>query len=126
MMLLAWRMMRPGMLPIWAGLPIGLFDDLYSGMPFGSGIVFWSATMLAMEVIDEKFLWRGFLQDWLAACALIAAYLLLTSTLAGIATGYPLPVVIVPQVMFSLVLYPVVTRLVALLDRVRLLPLKRI
>lgn len=126
MMLLAWRMMRPGMLPLWAGLPSGLFDDLYSGMPFGSGIVLWSATMLAMELIDEKFLWRGFLQDWLAASGLIAAYLLLTSTLAAIATGYPLPVVIVPQVLMSLVLYPVVTRLVALLDRVRLLPLKRI
>lgn len=126
MMLLAWRMMRPGMLPLWAGLPLGLLDDLYSGMPFGSGIVLWSVTMLVMEVIDEKFLWRGFLQDWLAASALIAAYLLITSALAWIATGYPLPMVIVPQAVLSVVLYPVVTRLVALLDRVRLLPLKRI
>lgn len=126
MMLLAWRMMRPGMLPLWAGLPLGLFDDLYSGMPFGSGIVLWSGTMLAMELIDEKFLWRGFAQDWLAACALIAAYLFLGSFLAGIATGYPLPLVIVPQLLMSLALYPVVTRFVALLDRVRLLPLKRL
>ncbi|MBF9150187.1 rod shape-determining protein MreD [Novosphingobium jiangmenense] len=126
MMLLAWRMMRPGMLPLWVGLPLGFFDDLYSGMPFGSGIVLWSATMLAMEVVDERFLWRGFAQDWLAASALITAYLFLSSVLAGIATGYPLPIVIVPQLLMSLVLYPVVTRLVALLDRVRLLPLKRI
>lgn len=126
LMLLAWRMMRPGMLPLWAGLPLGLFDDLYSGMPFGSGIVLWSATMLAMEAIDEKFLWRSFAQDWLAASALIAGYLLLTSALAGIATGYPLPMVIVPQLLISLLLYPAVTRLVALLDRIRLLPLKRI
>lgn len=126
MMLLAWRMMRPGMLPLWAGLPLGLFDDLYSGMPFGSGIVLWSGTMLAMELIDEKFLWRGFAQDWLAASALIAAYLVLGSILAGIATSYPLPLVIVPQTLVSLALYPVVTRIVALLDRVRLLPLKRL
>jgi rod shape-determining protein MreD len=126
MMLLGWRMMRPGMLPLWAGLPLGLFDDLYSGMPFGSGIVLWSATMLAMEVIDERFLWRGFAQDWLAASGLITAYLVLASGLAAIATGYPLPMVIAPQLLMSLVLYPVVTRLVALLDRVRLLPLKRI
>lgn len=53
MMLLAWRMLRPGMLPVWAGLPLGFVDDLYSGQPFGSGIVLWSATMLAMEIIDE-------------------------------------------------------------------------
>jgi rod shape-determining protein MreD len=126
MMLLAWRMMRPGMLPLWAGLPLGLFDDLYSGMPFGSGIVLWSGTMLAMELIDEKFLWRGFVQDWLAASALIAAYLVLASLVAGLATGYPLPLVILPQTLVSVVLYPVVSRLVALLDRVRLLPLKRL
>ncbi|MFN3456069.1 MAG: rod shape-determining protein MreD [Novosphingobium sp.] len=126
MMLLAWRMMRPGMLPLWAGLPLGLFDDLYSGMPFGSGIVLWSGTMLAMELIDEKFLWRGFAQDWLAASALIAAYLFIASLLAGLATGYPLPLVILPQTLVSVVLYPVVSRLVALLDRVRLLPLKRL
>lgn len=126
MMLLAWRMMRPGMLPLWAGLPLGLFDDLYSGMPFGSGIVLWSGTILAMELIDEKFLWRGFVQDWLAASALIAAYLFIASLLAGLATGYPLPLVILPQTLVSVVLYPVVSRLVALLDRVRLLPLKRL
>lgn len=126
MMLLAWRMMRPGMLPVWAGLPLGFFDDLYSGQPFGSGIVLWSVTMLALEVIDERFLWRGFSQDWLAACGLIAAYLALCALVAGLATGYPLPLVIGPQILLSLVLYPVVTRLVALLDRIRLLPLKRL
>ena len=124
--LLGWLHLRPGLLPVWAGLPLGLFDDLYSGMPFGSGIVLWSGTMLAMELIDEKFLWRGFVQDWLAASALIAAYLFIASLLAGLATGYPLPLVILPQTLVSVVLYPVVSRLVALLDRVRLLPLKRL
>jgi len=122
----AWRMVRPGMFPVWAGLPLGAFDDLYSGQPFGSGIVLWSATMLAMEVLDERFLWRGFAQDWLAASALVSAYLLLCATFAGIAAGYPLPLVIVPQVLVSIALYPVVTGVVALLDRVRLIPLKRL
>lgn len=126
MMLLGWRMMRPGMLPLWAGLPLGLFDDLFSGQPFGSGVVLWSLTMLVMEVIDERFLWRGFAQDWLAASGLVAAYLLLCSALAGLATGYPLPLVILPQLVLSVVLYPVVTRVVAVFDRIRLLPLKRL
>lgn len=126
MMLLAWRMLRPGMLPVWAGLPLGFVDDLYSGQPFGSGIVLWSATMLAMEVIDERFLWRGFMQDWLTASVLTTAYLVLCSAIAGLATRYPLPIVIAPQLLLSLVLYPVVTGLVAMLDRVRLLPLKRL
>jgi hypothetical protein len=81
----------PTLLPVWAGLPLGLFDDLYSGQPFGSGIVLWSLTMLAMDVIDEKFLWRGFIQDWLTAAALLAAYVVLTAALAGLAAGYPCP-----------------------------------
>lgn len=126
MTLLAWRLLRPTLLPIWAGLPLGLFDDLYSGQPFGSGMVLWSLTMLAMDVIDEKFLWRGFVQDWLTAAALLGAYVVLTASLAGLVTGYPLPVTVGPQVLLTVLLHPVVTRVVALLDRVRLLPLKRL
>lgn len=126
LMLLGWRMMRPGMLPVWAGLPLGLVDDLYSGQPFGSGILLWSISMLAMEIIDERFLWRSFAQDWLAASLLTTGYLTACAVLAGFVTGYPLPFVIVPQVLMSVMFFPVVTGVIALLDRVRLLPLKRL
>jgi rod shape-determining protein MreD len=126
MMLLAWRMLRPGFFPVWVGLPLGAWDDLYSGQPFGSGIVLWSLAMLAMDVIDERFLWRGFRQDWLAAAVLLSVYLLLASGLAGIATHFPLPLTIGPQWLMTLILFPVINQLVALLDRVRLLPLRRL
>ena len=26
-MMLAWRLLRPGLLPLWAGAPLGAFDD---------------------------------------------------------------------------------------------------
>lgn len=126
LMLLGWRMMRPGMLPIWAGLPLGFIDDLYSGQPFGSGILLWSISMLAMEVIDERFLWRGFAQDWLAACGLTIVYLIACACLAGFVTGYPLPFVIIPQILMSTMVFPVVAGIITILDRVRLLPLKRL
>ncbi|WP_068076686.1 rod shape-determining protein MreD [Novosphingobium lentum] len=126
MLLIAWRMLRPGLLPVWAGLPLGAFDDLYSGQPFGSGIVLWSLAMLAMDVIDVRFLWRGFLQDWLAAAALFAGYLLLGALIAGMATGHPDPIGTLPQVALSIVLFPAINALVALLDRLRLLPLKTV
>ena len=126
MLFLAWRMLRPGLLPIWAGLPLGAFDDLFSGQPFGSGIVLWSMAMLAMDVIDNRFLWRSFPQDWLAASVLLTCYLVFGALFAGIATGAPLPLVIGPQLLITIVLYPLITQVAALLDRIRLLPLRKL
>ena len=126
MVFLAWRMLRPSLLPVWAGLPLGAFDDLFSGQPLGSGIVLWSAAMLAMEAIDNRFLWRSFLQDWGAAGLLLTLYLALGACFAGLAAGYFLPMVIGPQVLVTLTLYPLVTQIVALLDRIRLLPLRKL
>lgn len=126
MALLGWRMLRPGFLPIWAGLPLGAWDDLYSGQPFGSGIVLWSLAMLAMDVLDERFLWRSFMQDWLAAIVLMTLYVVLASGIAGIAARYPLPLTVGPQLLITIVLFPVINRLVAMLDRVRLVPIRRL
>jgi len=50
----------------------------------------------------------------------------LASGLAGIAAHYPLPLTIGPQWLMTVVLFPVVNRLVALLDKLRLLPLRRL
>jgi len=126
MALLAWRMLRPGMLPVWAGAPLGAFDDLYSGQPFGSAILLWSTAMLAMEIVDVRLRWRGFLQDWALAAALIAAYLALAALLAN-ATGGGSPLaVILPQLALSLIVHPLVTRAVAGLDRFRLIPLSKV
>ena len=66
-MLLGWRMVRPGLLPLWAGAPLGAFDDLVSGQPFGSAILLWSLAMIAIELIETRFPWRGFWQDWFTA-----------------------------------------------------------
>lgn len=120
MLLVAWRMLRPGLLPVWAGLPLGLFDDLYSGQPLGSGIVLWSLTMLAMELVDERFLWRGFFQDWLAAAAIFSAYLLLGAAIAGLASGHVSFMAVIPQLVMTIALYPAIVWLVARFDGLRL------
>lgn len=123
---LAWRILRPNLLPLWAGLPLGAWDDLLSGQPFGCAILLWSLTMLMMEDIDARFLWRGFGQDWLVAAALTTTYILLSAAFAGLAAHFPLPLVVGPQLLMSLVLFPAVNSAVALLDRIRRLPLRRV
>jgi len=125
MMLLAWRTLRPGLLPVWAGLPLGAIDDLYSGQPFGSAVTIWSLAMLAMEAVDQRFLWRGFAEDWLAAGLLLTGGLLLGAIVAGIAAGHVTLWIVLPQLALSILLFPLVTELVALLDRLRLVRVKQ-
>jgi rod shape-determining protein MreD len=114
------------MLPVWAGAPLGAFDDLYSGQPFGSAVLLWSLAMLVMDLVDIRLRWRGFVQDWALAAALIAVYLVLATLVANLTGGATPLRTIMPQVALAIIAHPLVTRLVAALDKLRLLPLKQV
>lgn len=119
-MLLAWRLVRPGLLPVWAGFPLGLFDDLFSGQPLGSGILLWSLTMFSFDLLDRRFPWRSFAQDWIAASLALLVYLFAAFLVSGASpTAFAL-VAMGPQALLSLLLFPAAARLVAVLDRLRL------
>lgn len=120
MMLLSWRLVRPGLLPVWAGFPLGAFDDLYSGQPFGCAILLWSVTMLGLELFESRFPWRGFYQDWLVAGVIAVSYLMISALLSGGEIGGRTILVLVPQLVLTVVLVPILSRFVAGLDRVRL------
>lgn len=120
MLMLAWRLLHPGVLPAWAGFPLGAFDDLFSGQPFGSGILLFSLAMLSIDLIEVRFPWRGFWQDWLTAAAVIFAYLVAATLISGIALDPRLLLLTLPQIVVSIMLFPLVARLVAALDRMRL------
>ena len=126
MLLLAWRLLRPGLLPLWAGLPLGLFDDLYSGQPLGSGVLLFSLTLLAIELIELRFPWRTFLLDWLTESAMLAAYIAFAGLFSGAALTLVQLTVIVPQLLLSIVLFPIIARMVSFLDRLRLMRVRRI
>ncbi len=83
LLLLGWRMVRPGLLPLWAGAPLGAFDDLMSGQPFGSAIMLWSLAMIAIELIETRFPWRDFWHDWFTATVLALAYWQATLLFSG-------------------------------------------
>lgn len=125
-MLLAWRLARPGLLPLWAGLPLGLFDDFYSGQPLGSAVLLFSVTLMVVELVEARFPWRNFWLDWLTASALITAYVVVAALLSGGIGAFVQLAVIVPQLLLSIVLFPVIARLVAQLDRLRLMRIRRL
>ncbi len=120
MMVLAWRLMRPGLLPVWSGVPFGLVDDIFSGQPFGSAGLLWSLAMLVIEIIDSRAIWRDYIQDWFIASLLIAAILLGGLWIAGLAHAIPSASVLLPQIILSILLYPLVVRICARLDSWRL------
>jgi rod shape-determining protein MreD len=120
LMLLSWRLVRPGLLPVWAGFPLGLFDDMFSGQPFGSAIMLWSLTMIALEIIETRFPWRGFFQDWAVSGLLAISYLVTAAVFSGGRVGPTMLVVLVPQALLTFALIPVLSRFVAGLDRFRL------
>lgn len=126
MFLIAWRLLRPGLLPLWAGLPLGLVDDLYSGQPFGSAVLLFSLALFAIELLEQRIPWRSFWLDWITASALLVAYLALAALVSGAELTFMQFRVIVPQLLLSLMLFPLVARLVALLDRMRLMRVRRI
>jgi rod shape-determining protein MreD len=120
LMLLAWRMVRSGLLPLWAGAPLGAFDDLFNGQPFGSAILLWSLAMIAIEVIETRFPWRGFWQDWFTAGVITLVCWLVSLAVSGASLTPEMLLVAAPQAIASLLLYPITARVVAGLDRFRL------
>lgn len=126
LLLVGWQQLRPGLFPVWAGFPLGLIDDLFSGQPFGSAVVLWSLAMIALDFIDHRFPWRGFVLNWLVASAFITAYLLCALQIANLGGGNASPLVLLPQLAVAVLVYPVAARLVALADRFRLIPIRKI
>ena len=125
-MLIAWQQLRPGLFPVWIGFPLGAFDDLFSGQPFGSAIVLWSAAMIGIDAAETRFPWRGFGQDWVVASVLIAVYLVAMAAFASSSAAIVAPLTLLPQLGVSILSYPLVARLVGLCDRLRLVRFKAV
>ena len=115
MMLLGWRLRDPDILPVWAGAPLGLFDDLFSGQPLGSAMSLWTCSLIAIDVIDSRLVWREFRHDWLVAGGATAA-VLIASRLAGTSIGAHVDSVLLFQIVIAIALYPFVATLCARID----------
>lgn len=121
-----WQQLRPGLLPMWAGLPLGLFDDLYSGQPVGSAVLLWSVSAIVLDLVETRLPWRNFVIEWLVAIGLILAYILLGLSFANVAGGATPVRAVMPQLVISVLAYPLAGYLVAVADRARLTPFREI
>lgn len=121
MLFAAWRLRHRTLWPAWIGLPLGLWDDIFSGQPLGSSMLLWTVMMLVLDVVDRRMVWRDFWQDWGLAAAIIAVALIGGLAIANMTGGGTSPLVIVPQILISIALFPVIAHLCAAFDRWRLM-----
>lgn len=119
MVLLSWRLLRDDLWPVWVALPLGLFDDIFSGQPLGSAMALWTIAFLIIDVVNSQLVWRDHWQDWGIAALAITGELVLSLGIARL-TGGAMPIVLlVPQIVVSALLFPIVARGCAFLDRLR-------
>jgi rod shape-determining protein MreD len=119
-MVLAWRLLRSDIWPVWGALPLGLFDDLFSGAPIGTAMALWTITFIVIDLIDRRFVWRDHWQDWAIAAAAITAFLVMSLAFETFAGGGTPMVLLLPQIVISILIFPVLSRIAAMFDRWRL------
>jgi len=120
LILLGWRMVHRTIWPVWIGIPLGLFDDLFSGQPLGAAMMLWTLALLALDLFDRRMVWRVFREEWALASVLIST-LLAGQLIVTYATGGATPpYLVLPQLAFALLAFPLVARTVMRLDYFRL------
>lgn len=119
--LVGWRLVHHELWPLWIGVPLGLFDDLMSGNPLGTAMLLWSVAMMAVEIVDGRLMWRDYWHDWLIATG-AAALFLAGGVMIGWTSGSRAPItLILPQLLWSTLLYPLIVRVIAVIDRWRMM-----
>jgi rod shape-determining protein MreD len=119
-MLIAWRLLRADPWPAWWAAPLGLINDLFTGYPIGFSIALWSATMLALDLIDRRTMWRDYWIEWVLAAVLITVDEFLQWRVAGMVDAAPPFVRMVPQLIISICVFPLVAWIVSRIDAWRL------
>jgi rod shape-determining protein MreD len=118
--LLVWRLLRPEMWTAQMALPLGLLNDMVAGHPIGQSMALWTITLLLLDVIESRALFRDYWLDWLLASLLILFYVSASWYIARLMGSQMQFRVLWPQIALSILFYPVVARIAVALDRWRL------
>src|SRR6478609_12031396 len=100
--LISWRLLRADPWPAWWAAPLGLINDLFTGCPIGFSVALWSASMLALDLIDRRTMWRDYWTEWALAAVLIGMDRLLQWWLAAITGARLSYFTIVPPLVVSI------------------------
>lgn len=120
LMLIAWRLLRPEMWGPAVALPLGLLNDIVSGHPLGQSMAIWTILFIIFDIIDSRVLYRDYWMDWLIAALAISGSVF-AGWFIGTLMGNTAPfTVMLPQLVASVLAFPLVARLVLMLDRWRL------
>ena len=117
---IAWRLLRADPWPAWWAAPLGLVNDLFTGYPLGFSIALWSATMLALDLIDRRTMWRDYRTEWVLAGVLIAIDEWLQWRVAGLVDGAPPLAQMAPPLVISICVFPLCAWVVSRIDAWRL------
>jgi len=119
-MAFSWRLLRPELWRAWAGLPLGLADDLLTGAPLGSAMALWTTCFLVFDLVDNRLIWRDHWQDWLIASAAVGFCLVGAWAFVRLDGGGGSLLLVLPQLLVTVFCIPLATRVCARLDRWRL------
>jgi len=117
---ISWRLLRADTWPAWWAAPLGFVNDLFTGYPIGFSIALWSATMLALDLIDRRTMWRDYWIEWVLAAVLIVTNEWLQWRVAKLADAAPPFVRMVPALAISICLFPAISWIVSRIDAWRL------
>ena len=122
LVLLSWRLLRPELWRVWIGVPLGLFDDIMSGQPIGSAMFLWTATLIGIDAVEHRMVWRSYRQDWLIASAAIIFCIVGGVIFARVTGGGHINLqLVVPQMLWTVLIFPFVVRQCARIDRWRVM-----
>jgi rod shape-determining protein MreD len=120
LVLISWRLLRSDPWPAWWAAPLGFINDLFTGAPIGLSVALWSATMLALDLIDRRTMWRDYWIEWVLAAVFLFLHEWLEWQVAA-ATGARLPfAAVLPPVIIAVLIFPAAAWIVSRIDRLRL------
>lgn len=115
---IVWALYQPRLMPPWAAFIVGAATDLALALPLGINATLMPALALILRDLESWLGVRRFAIDWALVGPLLTGYqMLVWGTLALLGTLRD-PLLLLPQIVISWAVFPVVARGAAGMQRV--------